>query len=373
MAFISKEIPAGLINGINTVFTLSNPIALIDDIWFDGGIYLTPPGTFFTVGNTITLGNAPTVSLEIDYYTTPPITPGGGGAAPSYYSADINFESLVNLVLRELKEPEGVGSEAVTVGLVKDTINMVYAEAFNDQRMKQSARENNISFQLANDTTLTADLNVGDPTMLIDDAVSFLAAGRVLGLSEMIDYTTNDFVHTLGGLSGLQIMQPSGTVIRQMYPLTTLCPNIQSENFQYFDVNGIPQQYMEYPTNITAVNFYPNSYSIYKGFLIISRQSTVGGNAQRSDGLIIYTQQVVPLLNTTDIPTLIPNSWRIPILVYGAAMRIAASDAYKTSWDWWNSQYTMALSQYIAFKNCRVIDRNNKVRPILYNRGSIYR
>src|SRR5258708_6810377 len=110
----------------------------------------------------------------------------------TYFNSDMDFIQLVNLVLRALKEPENVGSEAVSPEEVKDAINMIYSAAFNDQRMKQSARENNISFQLANDTTLTTDLNVGDLTMQIGDASSFLTAGRVLALSEMIDYTTND-------------------------------------------------------------------------------------------------------------------------------------------------------------------------------------
>ncbi len=288
-------------------------------------------------------------------------------AGTVYFNSDMDFIQLVNLVLRALKEPENTGSEAVSPEEVKDALNMIYSAAFNDQRMKQSARENNVSFQLANDTTLTADLNVGDLTMQIDDASSYLPAGRVLALSEMIDYTTNDGATILGGLSGLQIPQISGTVIRQMYPLATLAPTIQDESIQYLDVNGIPQKFMEYPTNITAINFYPNSYSIYKGFLIVSRQSTIGGDSQRQDALMIYTQKVVPLVADVDKPVLIPNTWRIPILVYGACMKIAAEDAFRTSWDWWRDQYQTSLSQYIAFRNTRVKDINNKRRPSVYN------
>lgn len=289
-----------------------------------------------------------------------------------YFNSDMTFINLINLVLRALKEPENTGSEAVSVEEVKDAINMIYSAAFNDQRMKQSARENNTSFQLANDTTLSADLNVGDTTMQITDASSYLPAGRVLALSEMIDYTTNDLNTILGGLSGLQIPQLSGAVIRQMYPLTTLAPTIQEESIQYLDVNGIPQQFMEYPTNVTAINFYPNSYSIYKGFLIISRQSTIGGNNQQQSALMIYTQKVVPLSANTDKPVLIPNTWRIPILVYGACMKIAAEDAFRTSWDWWKSEYERSLSQYIAFRNTRVKDINNRRRPSVYNGSSLF-
>lgn len=291
----------------------------------------------------------------------------------TYYNSDISFINLVNLALRELKEPEVVGSEAVSPELVKDTLNEVYAEAFNDQRMKQSARENNVSFLLANDTTLVNDTAAGSTTLVLTDSSSFRSSGRVLLLSEMADYTTNDLVQTLGGVTGMQILQTSGAVVRQMYKLTDLAADIQSESLQYLDVNGIPQMFMEYPTNISAVNFYPNSYSIYKGYLIVSRQSTVGGTTQQQSALMIYTQQVVPMSTDTDKPALIPNSWRIPILVYGAAMKIAAADSFRTSWDWWKAEYDKALSQYIAFKNTRVKDINNKRRPVLWNSYSSFR
>lgn len=291
----------------------------------------------------------------------------------NYFTNNINFTALTNLVLRELKEPEGSGSEAVSVQQAQDTLNMVYSEAFNDQRMKQSAREQNVSFQVANDTTLVNNQNVGDTSLVLSDSSSFLPASRVLMLSAMADYTSNDLVTTLSGVTPLTVPQLSGNVVRQMYPLTTLAPNIDTESIQYMDINGIPQSFMEYPTNITATDFYPNSYSIYKGFLIFSRQSSIGGNGLQSTALMIYTQVVTPMILTTDIPSLIPNSWRVPILVYGACMKLAAADGFRTSWDYWRDSYKDALSQYIAFRNNRVKDLQNKRRPVIWNSFSAFR
>jgi len=291
----------------------------------------------------------------------------------SYFGSDIDFQALQNLTLRELREPESTGSEAVPVELVKDTINMVYAEAFNDQRMKQSARENDISFNLANDTILDADAAVGATSLILQDSSSFRTSAKVLLLSEIATYTGNNGTTTLTGVSGIDIIHYSGEVVRQLYPLSSIASDIESESIQYLDVNGIPQQFMAYENLITAINFYPNSYSIYKGNLIFSRQSTIGGTQVVADVLMIYTQKVTPLSADTDKPSLIPNSWRIPILVYGAAMKIAASDAYRTSWDWWESKYKEALSQYIAFKNTRVKDVNNKRRPSVYGTFSLSR
>ena len=288
---------------------------------------------------------------------------------PIYFSSDIDFENLQNLVLRELKEPESTGSEAVPIQLVKDVLNIVYSEAFNDQRMKQSAREKDISFNLANDTTLAADAAAGDTTLSLTDSSTFRTAGKVLLTSEIADFTGNA-ANTLTGVTNLNIAHISGEVVRQLYPLISIASDIETESIQYIDVNGIPQQYMSYENLITATRFYPNSYAIYLGHIIFSRQSTTGGSSVQPKCLMMYTQKVTPLSATTDKPALIPNSFRVPILVYGAAMKIAASDAYRTSWDWWEKQYEKGLSQYIAFKNNRVIDRNNKRRPSVYN---IYR
>lgn len=290
-----------------------------------------------------------------------------------YFSSDIEFLALQNFVLRELHEPVNTGSEAVPVDLVKDKINEVYADAFNDQRMKQSARENNISFNVANDTTLASDVLVGATTLPVTDSSSYLTSANVLLQSEICSYTGNNTgTNTLTGVSPVDINHYSGEVVRQIYPLTTLAADIDAESIQYLSINGIPQGYMGYENLISITNYWPNSYSVYKGNIILSRQATIGGNSVLSQGFLVYTQKVTPMSADADKPALIPNSLRIPILAYGAAMKIAASDAFRTSWDFWEKQYNDALSKYIAIKNNRVRDRNNKRRPTVYTDFRMY-
>ena len=65
MADIKKEIPSGAINGVNKVFTLLNTPTQIDDVFMDGAIYTS----FSIVGNILTLTDAPTLSLFVDYST----------------------------------------------------------------------------------------------------------------------------------------------------------------------------------------------------------------------------------------------------------------------------------------------------------------
>ncbi len=284
------------------------------------------------------------------------------------YNTDLTFLNLKEYVLRELKEPASVGSEAVPLNLVEDVLNDVYASAFNDRRMKQSARESDYSFALANDTTITSDLAVGAVTIPLSDSTTFRPSGKVLLQSDIATYTSNA-ANTLSGVTGIETAQVSGTVARQMYLLTDIAPTIQGEEIHYLDINGIPQAFMEYDRLLTEINFVPNSYSIYKGYLIFSKQATLASSVP-SKVLMIVTENVIPMVATTDKPILIPNSWRVPILVYGACMKIAASDSFRTSWDWWKEQHEASLSQYIAFKNNRVKDIQNRRRPSVW--GSNY-
>jgi len=66
MASIRKETPTWTINWVNKVFTLLNTPDFIDDIFFDWAIYTT----FTIVGKILTLVDAPTVSLFVDYEST---------------------------------------------------------------------------------------------------------------------------------------------------------------------------------------------------------------------------------------------------------------------------------------------------------------
>ena len=60
---ISNEIPTGLINGVNKSYTALNDVQQITDVIMDGAEYFD-----FTVnGNVITLSDAPTLSIHIDY------------------------------------------------------------------------------------------------------------------------------------------------------------------------------------------------------------------------------------------------------------------------------------------------------------------
>lgn len=283
-----------------------------------------------------------------------------------YFSSDMTLLEMQNSVLRSLHEPVDVGSEAVPMDLVKDKLNEVYANAFNDQRMKQSARENNVSFALSNDTKLSDDLTVvGAVTINVNDASTYLTAGKLLLFNEIVSYTGKTAT-SFTGVTGVSIDHVSGESVRQLYPLATIASDIDAEQIQLVNVNGIPYHYKSYERLVGLVNFDPLSFTVYKNNLLFSPQAGGTSGGTTSKCFLVYTQKVTTMTAGADKPALIPNEFRVPILVYGACTLIAAEDAFRTSWDFWQESYKKSLSEYIAFKNKRVLDHQNRVRPSIY-------
>lgn len=285
----------------------------------------------------------------------------------TYVNSAVTFEDLQNMVLQELKEALP-GTEAVPLDLVKDKLNLVYMEAFNDQRMNQTAREGNASFQVANDATLVGDYDAGDDEIELSSAVTFQSSGMVLLQDELIPYSAKVGNILTLPVTGLDVKHYDGEVARQVYTLSLIAPNIDTEQVHYVDVNGIPYTYMHYDQLFNNINFFPNCYTIYQGHLLLSRQATQGSDDPLSAALITYSTTVVPMEETTDEPSLIPNSFRASVLVNGACYKIGASDDFRTSTDYWKNEYELALAKYIAFKNTRVRDINNKKRPTVWSR-----
>lgn len=283
-----------------------------------------------------------------------------------YFSGDLTFESLWNMVLRELHEAEVAGTEAVPVELVKDKINEVYADVFNDMRIKQSARENSVSFNAIPDDSLAADTAVGATSVVLNNSDNFRSSGKALLQSEIITYSGNTTAtETLTGVTPLQIAHTSGESIRQMYQLSALASDIDEEQIQLLTINGIPLTPQGFDRLISISGYTPYAYAVYKGYLLLAKGVSSGSGGEVGQGMMLYSQKVTPLSASGDKPSLIPNQMRVPLLVYGACARIAAADGFRTSWDWWTKEYDRALSQYIAFKNTRTKDRANRTRPTI--------
>jgi len=86
MAFHAKEVPSRTVDSVNKVFVLDNTINTIDDVFVDGAVYL---GTITVSGAQITLADAPTVDIYVDYYDSTPTVATVSGTPGSSTLSDI--------------------------------------------------------------------------------------------------------------------------------------------------------------------------------------------------------------------------------------------------------------------------------------------
>jgi hypothetical protein len=72
MAFIPKEVPTGVVDGSNKVFTLANDVYQIDDIFVSDIAYTQG---YTRLGSVLTLNFAPPLgaSIHVDYWTSAPV------------------------------------------------------------------------------------------------------------------------------------------------------------------------------------------------------------------------------------------------------------------------------------------------------------
>lgn len=289
----------------------------------------------------------------------------------TYFSADTNFGELQKLVLQKLHEPL-TGSEAVPLDLVKDKLNEVYFDVFNAPSIKQSARENDVTFNVVPDGTLASDASAGDSSIVLTSSDYFRSSGKVLLQSEIFTYTSNTVgTETLSSSSDtLSVDHASGEVVRQMYPLSSIASDIDQEQIHFLSVEGIPFHFREYDSIISQSLFEPFTYTVYKDNLILSQQGTYGSSSGTTlaKAIMTYSQKITVMSADADTPSLIPQALRVPILVNGAAARIAIDDNFYTGWDGWMKAYEDGKKQYIYAKNNRIKGVSNRRRPSVYDK-----
>ena len=136
MAFIANEVPSGTIDGVNTTFTTSKPISIVDEVVVDGAEYFD---FSFTRGSTtLTLTDAPTASIRVDYYDT-----------ASFVSATgISQDDLRTDFNRLLKDTSDVSSELFNLWL-NFISNYIY-RVITDQEPERFIVEQSYSITNAN-------------------------------------------------------------------------------------------------------------------------------------------------------------------------------------------------------------------------------
>lgn len=221
MAFISKEVPVGLVNGVNKVYTLANLVNVIDDVFVDGAIYL---GVVTVAGDVITLADAPTASIFVDYWTSPPIPP-----PPTPFPGLINLTEARQTLLNRKKDLSDVSS-TVFIEWCQFVQDFVY------RQLKGTDPEQYISTQ-------TIQIASGDTTYALP----------------------SDFGQLLTWGTGLFETNPDGTLVDR--PLPVQRPGSTLKGYYVHGTNIIltqtPQQSATYILRYTPINDRFTSMSDY--------------------------------------------------------------------------------------------------------------
>lgn len=83
--FINDEVPSGVINGVNRVFTLLNNPTKMVSVTMDGADYKD----YTVYENILTLTDAPSAALYVDYFY---------GVTPALTTSDVTLGDIVSKV-----------------------------------------------------------------------------------------------------------------------------------------------------------------------------------------------------------------------------------------------------------------------------------
>ena len=213
MASILKETPTWVIDGNNKIFTLLNEPDYIDDLFFDWAIYVS----FTLVGKVITLTDAPTLSLFVDYETT--ITTVNPQTDLKW--GDIKEQIWVNLW-------QTANSTTFSDAIVNNEMNWLVSDIYRGRvqnplnwKIYRAGQLNFInwltSFRTVNDTKLTAELNPWD--IVVEMSTIWLtASGTVLIGWDIISYTnkTDSQIEWITGATIKHLVSETATTIYKM-------------------------------------------------------------------------------------------------------------------------------------------------------------
>lgn len=237
MAFIPKEIPSWVIDGINKIFTLLNDVDYITSVYLDGAIYVD----FTLSGKVITLSDAPTSTIYVDYYTADSIIPIVTNTKLSDVKTKIwrllwvqpNSGNFSSEILTE--EINDVMSDIWRGNIVNRLTNKIISSGW------MYFQENYYSFRISKKSNITSDVSIGDTSInMPTDGMN--AQGWVMIWGDYIQYTSKTDT-SIEWVSGITTSHNSGATVIQLYTLPLnydIMIQMDEVNYQYSWVRYTP-------------------------------------------------------------------------------------------------------------------------------------
>lgn len=210
---ISKEVPIWVIDGNNKIFTTLNPIDSIDDLWIDGAIYVW----YTFISNVITLSDAPTATIYLDYKTADTITPITSnttlGRVKQRVWTQLGQKSTSTNFSNEIvdREINILANEIWRGKIVNPLTNRVHRawELFWQEAM--------YSFRTNGGGTVTEPINVWDTTITMSTA-TLNPTGYLLLEGDIVKYSGKTAT-TITWVSGIQKTHKAWILAEQIYQM----------------------------------------------------------------------------------------------------------------------------------------------------------
>lgn len=237
--------------------------------------------------------------------------------------SNLTAGDLETKILRKLNEnttgtPGTDRSEAFQSSDIFDAMNEIYEEVFNCGRDQKNVRKETYAFDLIADVYLDSDLDAGDTSIILTDSSKIPSSGRILIGNEFIDYTANDDLTTLTcDASAVSQDHSSGDKVKVLYALPS---GIDKENYQYMNVNGIEYKPRDISELLNADAPNNKRYSIFDGYIVFP------DNSGTDPVQFIYTPTITRATSADDIFSLIPNNFRVPLIVNGSVGKLKIQD-----------------------------------------------
>jgi len=352
---IRKEIPAWSIDWVNKIYTLINDVDYIDDIFIDWAIYTD----FSVVWKIITLTDAPTLSIYVDYKTT---------SSSTVVSSWVTLWQIITEVYRLSWQTSNSTkfSRSVVVDLANSLLEQVWNWKVTNILTQQIYKAWNLWFQnsfigyrINWGWTISAEVNIWDAIIEMD-TTSLLSAWYVRIWSDIIKYTSKTDTQ-LNWVSGITVNHLIADKVKQLYVLPT---DFEKPDRGYKIIESDSLQEVEIPYKLD--NQYWVCYSIIRSDIQLLEVFWLYTDDQVK---LNYVKEYEELVNDSDVCILPKNYWKTIIarltaweLMYDYSM--PSAERILNVWYWklnnmyWN--YTNPT------KNSR-----NAIKPISYNFSSI--
>jgi len=233
---------------------------------------------------------------------------------------DLTAAELEIKILRTLKEDTS-GSEAFPSAMIYDVMNEIYEEVFNQPNKQGDVRTDTYAFETVEDDALNGAISAGDTSIVLDDSSEFPSSGRILLDNELIDYTANDGSTTLTcGASAISVDHADNKTVRCCYALPS---GIDQEKVQSLIINGLPYDIVDIEDMMNS------NKSSYRNFAIFEDYIVLPLNADAQNAFFIYTPVLTRMTTGTDKPTLIPNNFRVSLIVLGSVGKLMLLDGQR--------------------------------------------